>query len=124
MKKCELCGKEFEVIDKGHSRIYCYECSPYYHKGNKQECVHRQVVFRKAMKRYGVEYLGGKCQKCGYNKCIAALSFHHKDPLLKEYNFGDSTMSINAYKKELDKCILLCANCHMEEHWNENSNNR
>ena len=59
MKKCELCGKEFEVIDKGHSRKYCYECSPYYHKGNKQEYVRRQVAFRKAMKRYGVEYIGG-----------------------------------------------------------------
>ena len=82
------------------------------------------MVFRKAMKRYGVEYLGGKCQRCGYDKCIAALSFHHKDPQLKEYNFGDSTMSIETYKKELDKCILLCANCHMEEHWNESSNNK
>ena len=41
MKRCELCGKEFEVIDKGYCRRYCYECSPYYHKGNKQEYVHR-----------------------------------------------------------------------------------
>ena len=55
---------------------------------------------------------------------MGALSFHHKDPRKKEYNFNDSTMSIEKYKKELDKCILLCANCHMEEHWNESSGNK
>jgi 5-methylcytosine-specific restriction endonuclease McrA len=124
MKKCELCGKEFKVIDKGHTRKYCYECSPYYHKGNKKEYVYRQIEFRRAMKRYGIEYLGGKCQRCGYNKCAGALSFHHKNPASKEYNFNDSTMSINTYKKELDKCNLLCMNCHMEEHWNESSRNK
>ena len=124
MKICELCGKRFEIKKKGNTRKYCYECSPAFHKNNKKEYIYRQVQFRKAMKKYGVEYLGGRCQRCGYNKCMGALSFHHKDPRKKEYNFNDSTMSIEKYKKELDKCILLCANCHMEEHWNESSGNK
>lgn len=65
-----------------------------------------------------VEYKGGKCEVCGYNKSMAALDFHHRDP--KEKDFGIATARVTAFsdkvRKELDKCVLLCSNCHREEH--------
>lgn len=65
-----------------------------------------------------IEYKGGKCKCCGYNKCISALEFHHLDPSVKEFNIGQKgyTRSWDKNKKELDKCILVCANCHREIH--------
>ena len=61
---------------------------------------------------------GGKCQKCGYNKCEDALCFHHRDPNMKDFNLSIKSGSCNweKYKKEAEKCDLLCANCHIEEH--------
>jgi hypothetical protein len=62
---------------------------------------------------------GGKCLKCGYNKNIAALDFHHIEPELKSHELDVrhfSNTSIDNLELELAKCILLCANCHREEH--------
>ena len=73
--------------------------------------------FRKKNKQKAVEYKGGKCQKCGYNKCLSALEFHHIDPNQKD--FGPSSnmnMAWDKIKNEIDKCILVCANCHREIH--------
>jgi len=65
-----------------------------------------------------VEYKGGKCEVCGYDRCVEALEFHHRD--LSEKEFGISakgySRSWKAVMKELDKCILVCANCHRELH--------
>lgn len=63
--------------------------------------------------------LGGKCSKCGYDKNIAALEFHHKDPKEKEFQLDVrhfSNVNIEKLNKELDKCDLLCSNCHRETH--------
>jgi len=73
--------------------------------------------FRKKTKLKAVEYKGGSCEICNYNRCIEALEFHHLDP--KEKDFGISTNTNRAWdkiKKELDKCILVCSNCHREIH--------
>lgn len=71
---------------------------------------------RKKVKEMAVEYKGGCCQYCGYNKCIAALEFHHLSK--EDKSFGISykgyTRSWKRVKKELDKCVLVCANCHRE----------
>ncbi len=73
---------------------------------------------RKKVRLMAIEYGGGECQVCGYKKCNRALSFHHKDP--KEKDFGLSAQGLtrawSKTKTELDKCILLCSNCHMEVH--------
>ena len=77
---------------------------------------YRIILFRRRLKIKAVAYLGGKCAKCGYNKCMRALQFHHRDRNQKE--FGIAHPSIKAWKriqKELDKCDLLCSNCHAEE---------
>ena len=71
---------------------------------------------RKEMKRLLVEYKGGACEKCGYDKCIGALEFHHIDPSTKEFQIG-GTIGLERQRKEADKCMLLCANCHREEHY-------
>lgn len=67
-----------------------------------------------------IDYLGGKCKVCGYNKCIASLDFHHRDPKSKNKNIKDIfNRDWITVQKELDKCTLLCANCHRELHWEE-----
>jgi hypothetical protein len=78
----------------------------------KQNSVRRQKNKQKA-----VDYKGGKCSCCGYNKCLAALEFHHIDPCKKEGETSKlKTGKWVVFKKELDKCILLCSNCHRELH--------
>lgn len=72
---------------------------------------------RKQTKLKSIEYLGGRCEICGYNKCPEALDFHHKDPTTKEFGLGSFKIkNWEKIKKELDKCQLLCANCHRELH--------
>lgn len=64
-----------------------------------------------------IEYKGGECQICGYNKCPSALVFHHKSPKEKLFGLGHGNVySWERTKKELDKCVLLCRNCHAELH--------
>ena len=73
--------------------------------------------FRQRLKERAVYVLGEKCQCCGYNKCITALEFHHVNPQEKDFSFGDNTnRSWESTKKEIQKCILVCANCHREIH--------
>ena len=69
-----------------------------------------------------IEYKGGKCIKCGYNKNIAALDFHHLESDNKDFNIAHVGGGLEKMKKELDKCILVCSNCHREIH-NPNKNN-
>ena len=60
--------------------------------------------------------MGGRCQNCHYNKCLSALEFHHTDDN-KDRNVRDFVRgSLSKAIKEAKKCILLCANCHREEH--------
>ena len=73
-------------------------------------------TWRKKTKELLVEYKGGKCEFCGYDKCIEALEFHHIDETTKEFAISGSTKSLEKQKKEADKCYMLCANCHRELH--------
>ena len=69
------------------------------------------------MKRRAIEFLGGKCIKCGYDRCDRALGFHHRDPSKKDFQIGSGApKSWSRIVKELKKCDLLCANCHLEKH--------
>ena len=82
----------------------------------------RQVIYnnnrRQEFKKKSVEHLGGCCSKCGYSKCIKALEFHHEDPTAKEFTISKDSASRTWDKviRELDKYILVCANCHREIH--------
>ena len=84
----------------------------------KTETVVR-CVRRKKLR--AINEFGGKCQKCGYDKCITALEFHHLDEKNKSTTPSHAIMRWSWEKalKELKKCILVCANCHREIHENE-----
>lgn len=64
-----------------------------------------------------IEYKGGKCKTCGYNKYYGALEFHHRNPSGKEFSWKTvRNKSWDIIFKELDKCDLLCCRCHREAH--------
>jgi len=65
-----------------------------------------------------ISYLGGECHECGYKKCVAALDFHHLEEDKKKFGLSQEglTRSWIKTKRELQKCVLLCANCHRELH--------
>lgn len=73
---------------------------------------------RRKIKQMALEYKGGQCEGCGYNRTATALQFHHLDPTQKEFALAKNghTRSWDRVKAELDKCVLLCANCHAEVH--------
>jgi transposase-like protein len=71
---------------------------------------------RRAVKRILLEEAGGACLICGYDRCVAALHFHHLDPTRKSFTLGVTgvTRSMAAARAEASKCVVLCANCHAE----------
>jgi hypothetical protein len=73
---------------------------------------------REKVRLMAVAYKGGLCQVCGYNVCTEALEFHRLDPTQKDFGISNKgyTRSWEKVKDELDKCALLCANCHREVH--------
>jgi hypothetical protein len=73
---------------------------------------------RKVIKQKALEYKGGCCSMCGYSKCPTALQFHHTDPSEKDFSISKNghSRSWERVRNELDKCILVCANCHAEIH--------
>ncbi len=129
------------------NRLYCFDCSPFKQHNLKQiettpekpvmntckvcnknypggHSQHRSICnvcrtsnSRKNKKIKAVEYMGGKCIVCNYDKCIAALSFHHIEPHEKEFGFSSNmTKPFEILRIELNKCIIVCSNCHSEIH--------
>lgn len=110
-KECPKHGKvKFVLEGRGYYR--CTKC--------RSENVSKS---RKNTKAKLVSHFGGKCIKCGYDKCVEALQFHHIDPNKKEFGLSvrGLTRSYKALLKEAKKCDLVCANCHAEIHSNDNS---
>lgn len=73
---------------------------------------------RKKIRIMAVKYKGSKCEQCGYYRCLEALEFHHTDPTKKDFSISSRgyTRSWKRVQEELDKCVMLCANCHRETH--------
>ena len=72
---------------------------------------------RKRRKEDIVYVMGGHCQICGYNKAITALELHHLNPEEKEFGIGAIlNKDWELMNSEIQKCILVCANCHREIH--------
>jgi hypothetical protein len=71
---------------------------------------------RRRLKAILVAEAGGGCTRCGYDRCVSALQFHHRDPAQKAFQLGSGglTRSLERLRKEAGKCVLLCANCHAE----------
>lgn len=112
-KTCPTCKEtkevnyeNFYISKKDKHCSWCRTCS-------NKKTISRQI--KKKLKC--VEYKGGKCCICDYNKYIGALEFHHLDPSKKDFDIG--SMQRNSFKRvepELKKCILVCSNCHREIH--------
>jgi hypothetical protein len=110
---CRVCGVTGDenfypsVLLRKQYRPACKSC-------NGKETVKRY----RACKAKAVAYKGGKCERCGYMKFQGALEFHHRNPREKDPSWIKlRTKPFHLVKKELDKCDLLCANCHAEVHW-------
>lgn len=96
-------------------RVYRYEKRKGHSKQRCNSCIVNQRRF--ALKIRAVEYKGGRCSRCGYDRCLPAIHFHHRDPTQKDFSLGGRhTISWIRIKEELDKCEILCSNCHTEVH--------
>jgi len=108
MNYCRECSKVFdytpELRKKGYRKSLCNSCSV--------------TLARRRRKQKAIDYKGGCCQVCGYNKYNGALHFHHIKPDHKDFAFSAKGIprTWEAQKVELDKCTLLCSNCHSETH--------
>ena len=71
---------------------------------------------RRKVKAILVEEAGGRCERCGYDRHVAALHFHHRDPKTKRFALAAAGVarSLERARAEARKCALLCANCHAE----------
>lgn len=103
---CKVHGEVVPKIDENGTKR-CPKC--------RSEAVSKR---RRVLKDKAVAYKGGCCELCGYSRCVEALEFHHEDPDQKEFGLGQRgmTRAWEKIKAELDKCQLLCANCHREVH--------
>lgn len=101
---CEICGKDYIKNRKNNKRnTRCASCD--------------MAERRLAMKKRLIEAKGGKCSLCGYSRSTHALQFHHMDPSTKVFPIGESlNRSYTELLKEVEKCTLVCANCHAEVH--------
>lgn len=119
-------------------RKFCLSCSPYgsrntradinkiykkrerYSKWSKEEKqLHQARVYKRGYDRKweAVRLKGGKCEICGYNKSLRALQFHHIDRKTKLFALDVKTISKKNWDlvlTEIEKCQLLCSNCHCE----------
>ena len=107
---CNTCGKKFDYQRGRNSHVKCNNCL------QAQSWKKR----KKSKKERLVEYKGGKCMQCGYNKYYQVLTFHHRDPLTKKFNIScNYCRRWEVLVEEADKCDLLCHNCHTELHVDE-----
>lgn len=113
---CKVCHK----LILAHQNFCSKDCREILYSKRKQERTRNSgkyvVSWRQRTKLRAVFYKGGSCQLCGYDKSIRALQFHHLSNGEKDFNISSVSKSWQTIKAELDKCILLCANCHAEVH--------
>ena len=106
-KVAKLKGHAFETIQR------------YVITKNKKQPIsnsNRVIEWRKRTKQKLIEYKGGECELCGYKKCNRSLQFHHLNPDEKDFTISGKSFSFENLKEEVDKCILVCSNCHSEIH--------
>lgn len=102
LRNCKVCKRDYQGGHQKHKEI-CDSC--------------RTSEIRKLRKKELIEYKGGKCKICHYNKCQKALQFHHINPENKKFGISNTGITkIEILKEEADKCVLVCSNCHVEIH--------
>lgn len=111
-KNCKHCNQDLTIDNfyfiKNRFWTYCKKCES---SRKKQQLVN----FKKQCFKYKNQFC---CELCGYDKCITALDFHHTDPKQKDFNisFCKKLQLNDIIKRELDKCQVICSNCHRELH--------
>lgn len=131
------CGEQLKAVDKyarpvkyvnGHNTrieegrsLTDWEVEKRWRVKNPDKMREAKTAFYRKRKLLAMELKGNECSFCGmgYNgKNAAAFEFHHSDPSVKEYTI--SKMLINkawdSTLKELEVCVLACANCHNQHH--------
>jgi 5-methylcytosine-specific restriction endonuclease McrA len=111
-KICPSCRQDLPLTEyyrrrnKDGSGVYCKPCT-------FEQTIKRQ----RRLKAQAIAYKGSCCQLCGYDRYVGSLEFHHRDPAQKDFSLAHARLTaFEKVKGELDKCDLLCANCHREEH--------
>ncbi len=130
MKTCTICNQEkdeeqfsFRNKDKNIRQAQCKPCQKIWkdrhYTDNKQDYVKKTSQRRSKQVKWFREFKTTlKCESCGEDH-PACLDFHHKDSSTKEFNIGQYVRNggINRLKKEIDKCTILCSNCHRKLHY-------
>jgi len=115
MKKCATCDSELT----GRQRLFCSRKCKNTSTNNLLQNYTAQQERGSSRRRMLIESKGGKCEKCGYDRNQSALSFHHLDPNTKLFGIDIRQCSNRTLKvliEEVEKCQLLCLNCHAETH--------
>ena len=107
---CNQCGqyKDNESFSPYNLKVkgYCRECASHY-----------DIQRNRILKLKSIEYLGGQCIRCGFIGHYSSYDFHHINYLEKEFNWNEGRKkTFEKIKVELDKCLLLCKNCHQMIH--------
>ena len=108
---CNICGKEKKIEEfyfiKNNPLYTCKEC--------QKEKEHFKYI--KKIEQINQYKQTLSCKKCGESR-FYLLDFHHKDPNLKDYTISDNLRAnFETIQQEIDKCDVLCANCHREWHY-------
>jgi len=118
MKICSKCKQTKELDQFYRTSRKVYTSKNQFHSCCKICHTENQINRWYEKKKKAVAYKGNKCMVCGYHKNYASLDFHHRDPGLKTYDW--TSMKLRPWPEiliELDKCDLLCRNCHNEYHY-------
>ena len=127
--KCKGCGCDIlnERITKGALKKWCSEpCMAKWRYKNDPVIKCRNTYTEQKARGYSnkwkaLQYKGSKCQTCGESR-PATLCFHHRDPSEKSFNLDGRTFANRKWdsvKEEVDKCDLLCHNCHHMLHYGD-----
>ena len=121
--KCKICRNKAESIRQKNPIVKERRKKRYQERGEKYKLLlnvqNKLRCFEK--KKELIKYKGGKCERCGFRGHENCFDFHHIDPTEKDFTIKSSKgHNLEKLKKEVDKCQLLCANCHREVHAIEN----
>lgn len=118
-KSCVTCSNILQGNQQKYCSNACKQKAHWYSFKLQPNTYHSQTKRALSRKLKYIEYLGGKCSSCGYCKNIAALEFNHLDTSKKSFNIDSRKLSNtneSVLLNEVEKCNLLCSNCHREYH--------
>lgn len=116
MSQCIICQHNLS----GRQTKFCSAKCKNKDTNNKHQNYQAQQARGRDRRKELIMESGGECSMCGYNRNLAALCFHHVDENTKAFQITIrecSNNKIEVLKKEVNKCIVLCHNCHMEHHY-------